>query len=208
MSKRFIDDEAKRAFTDAIESVEACSSAEVVIAVRHHSGSYLHADVIVGAIAAWAALAFTLYSPYEFSLASILVDPLIAGALFGMFNTQLPMVRRALTLPERRRRRVVTSARAAFYEKGIRMTTDRTGMLVYISLLERAVEVVIDNGVRDAVPKTEWALATARIESTLRHTMDANAVAEKIADLGRICEAVMIRSEDDVNELPDEVCAP
>ena len=50
MSKRFVNDEAKRAFKDSIEAIEACSSAEVVVTVRHHSGSYLHADLIVAAI--------------------------------------------------------------------------------------------------------------------------------------------------------------
>jgi putative membrane protein len=118
------------------------------------------------------------------------------------------MVRRWLTPPRARRRRVVAAARAAFYEKGVRMTSERTGMLVYVSLLERAVEIVLDRGVEQAVPATEWKFATAQIEGTLRRTMDAHAVADKIKGLGTICEAVLERSEDDVNELPDEVCAP
>ncbi len=208
MSKRFVNDEAKRAFKEAIQSIEACSSAEVVVAVRHHSGSYLHADLILAAIAAFGTLAFTLYASFEFSLASILTDPLIAGVVFGLLSTQLPMVRRWITPSRARRRRVVQAAHASFYEKGIRLTKERIGILVYISLLERAVDVVCDTGVRTAVPATEWTLATALIEAKLRHTMDAQQVAKKITDLKIICEAVLERSEDDVNELSDEVCAP
>ena len=206
--KRFASDDAKQAFTAAIKSIEACSSAEVVIAVRHHSGTYLHADLIVGAIGAFATLAFTLFSSFEFSLLSILLDPLIAGVALGLINTQLPWLRRALTLPTRRRQRVVTAARAAFYEKGIRLTSDRTGMLVYMSLLEKAVEIVGDVGVTDAVPARSWEEATAAMERTLAETLDGVAVAKKIEALGPICEPVLIRGEDDVNELPDEVCAP
>jgi len=208
MSKRFVNDEAKRAFKGAIESIEACSSAEVVITVRHHSGSYLHADLIVGAIAAVGTLAFTLYSSFEFSLLSILIDPLIVGIAFGCLSTQLPMVRRWITPAKARRRRVIQAAHATFYEKGIRLTKERIGILVYMSLLERAVEVVCDTGVHAAVPATEWNLATALIEAKLRNTMDAQAVAKKIEDLKIICESVLERSEDDVNELADEVCAP
>lgn len=208
MSKRFINDEAKRAFKGAIEAIEACSSAEVVIAVRHHSGSYLHADLIVGMVTGFAALAFMLFSKFEFSLSSILIDPVIAGALFGLLDTQLPTLRRWITPRRARQRRVLQAARAAFYEKGIRLTKDRIGILVYISLLERAVEVVCDTGVRNAVPSTEWTLKTAQIEATLRHTMDAMQVARKVEELKVICEACLERSEDDVNELPDEVSAP
>ena len=46
MAKRFVDDAAVAKFTEAIKAVEAESSVEVVIKVRHHSGSYLHADLI------------------------------------------------------------------------------------------------------------------------------------------------------------------
>jgi len=208
MAKRFVNDEAKRAFKAAIQSIEGRSSAEVLIAVRHHSGSYLHADLLLGILAAVAALAFTLFSRFSFSLLSILIDPIIAGLAVGLLSTQLPTVRRWLTPRRERQRRVLTAARATFYEKGTRLTSGRTGMLVYISLLERAVEVVIDRGVEEAVPATEWQFATAQIEGTLRRTMDAHEVAKKIDELGAICEAVLPRAEDDVNELPDEVSGP
>lgn len=208
MAKRFVNDEAKSAFKEAIVSIEDRSSAEVMITVRHHSGSYLHADLILGGLATLATLAFTLFSKFEFTLMSILIDPVIVGGLIGLLSTQLPMMRRMLTLQGARRSRVVTAAQSAFYEKGVRMTSGRTGMLVYISLLEHAVEVVIDRGVQEAVPTKQWQAATAAVEETLTRTMDAGATAKKIAELGEICEAVMERSEDDINELPDEVCAP
>jgi len=207
MAKRFVNDASKCAFAEAIVSIEDRSSAEVMIAVRHHSGTYLHADLILGGLAGIATLAFTLFSSYEFSFLSILIDPVIVGGLIGLLSTQLPLVRRALTRKRVRRAQVQTAARAAFYEKGVRMTSGRTGMLVYMSLLERSVEVVVDKGVEEAVPPGPWQEAVARIEETLQRTMDATVTAKSIMELGPICEPVLPRSEDDVNELPDEVCA-
>jgi len=68
--------------------------------------------------------------------------------------------------------------------------------------------VVIDRGVEQAVPAGDWARATAHIEATLRRTMDGAAVAAAVDQLGAICEPVLERGEDDVNELPDEVSGP
>lgn len=203
--RRFADDQATEAFRRAIERVEGASAAEIVVAVRHHSGSYLHADVIVGAAAAFGALAFMLFSRFEFGLWAILLDPFLAGGLVGLFATQLPAVRRWLTPAGARRRRVRAAAQAAFFERGVRLTRARTGVLVYVSLLERAVEVVADRGVTDAIPAQEWQVACAPIERALRATMNGVAVADAIGGLADVCAAYLERGHDDANELADEV---
>jgi putative membrane protein len=206
--RRFVSEDAKQALTAAIRSIETRSSAEVVIAIRHHSGSYLHADLLVGIAAVFATLAFVLGSRFEFSTLSIFVDPLLMGALCTLGATQAPMLRRWLTPARRRRQQVKIAAQSTFYEKGVRMTQGRTGILVYVSLLEQAVEVVLDGGVRQAVAMEPWDQAVARIERELRKTGDGVAVAKTIAALGEILATYLPRAGGDVNELPDEVCAP
>jgi putative membrane protein len=203
--KRFASEDAKRAFTDAIEAIEARSAAEVVIAVRHHSGSYLHADVITGGAVAIAALAFVLFAPFEFSLWSILIDPIVAGLAAGWLSTQLPWLRAALTPRARRDARVEHDAHAAFFAKGVRLTRDRTGVLGYVSLLERRVMIVPDVGVARVVPPRLWADAVGECERVLQAELDGVAVARALAALGDVCEPVLPRGDDDVNELADEV---
>ncbi|RMH39980.1 MAG: hypothetical protein D6689_15120 [Deltaproteobacteria bacterium] len=206
--KPFVDEAGDRALRAAIKAIEARSAVEVVIAIRHHSGSYLHADLIAGIVAGWAALAFMLFSPFDFSLMSILIDPAVAGALVGLVHTQLPASRRWLTPRSRRRQRVAQAARATFFDKGVRRTRDRTGVLVYASLLERMVEVVADSGVVDAVDADAWRRTVTEIERTLADAMNAVALAGAIEALGPVCERALPRAADDENELPDEVCAP
>ena len=58
MGKPFLTDEAKKALTEAVQEVEASTSAELVVAIRARSGSYLHADLIAGIAVGLAALAF------------------------------------------------------------------------------------------------------------------------------------------------------
>ena len=48
MAKPFLTDESKAALAEAVRAVESCSSAELVVAVRPRSGSWLHADLMAG----------------------------------------------------------------------------------------------------------------------------------------------------------------
>ncbi|HVK83824.1 MAG TPA: hypothetical protein VM513_06940, partial [Kofleriaceae bacterium] len=90
MGARFVDDDARAAFQTAIEAVEAASAAEVVVAVRRRSAGYLHANLIVGVVIAFAALATMLFADASFSLLSILVDPFVVGGAAGALVELLP----------------------------------------------------------------------------------------------------------------------
>jgi len=206
MHKRFLSDEAKQALTGAIKSVEGRSSAEVVIAVRARSASYLHSDLIAAIVAGVATVAFLLYSRFEFPLWSFLVDPVLAGLVVGVAASQVPMLRRLFTPESVRARWVARAARATFFEKRVRQTRERTGLLVFISLTERRAEVVTDTGIDDAVPAAAWKQAAAAIDRAVREGGDGVAVAARIEALGEILEPVLEHSPDDINELPDEVC--
>src|SRR4028118_293305 len=104
MVKAFLSDAAKQALTDAVHFVEMRSSAELVVAVRTRSGSYLHADLIAGILAALASLIGLLFSPWPFELISFVVAPLLVGLRAGFAASRLPAVRRALPLRPPRRR--------------------------------------------------------------------------------------------------------
>ena len=43
-----------------------------------------------------------------------------------------------------------------FYEAGIANTNAEMGVLIYLSLLERRLELIADRGVLKAVPSREW----------------------------------------------------
>ncbi len=207
MARRFLTDEAKQAFTNAIETCEGCSSAEVVVTIRARSASYLHADLIWGALAAFATLPVLLFADWEFPLWSFLVDPLLVGAIVGVAAARVPAARRLFTPARIRAAWVRRAARATFFEKGVRQTRARTGILVYLSLTERRAEVIADSGVVNAVDPEDWARAVARIDAAVASGAGGLAIARTVAELSKVLEPALERSADDVNELPDEVSA-
>jgi putative membrane protein len=205
MARPFLTDETKKALTGAVQAVEASSSAELVISVRPSSGYHLHADLLAGLAAAFAALAVLLYSPWTFGLAWFIVDPLVAAALGALVSSRSPALRRLLTPPSVRRRQVETAARAMFVEKRIHRTTGRTGILLYVSLLERDAAVVVDLGVETAAATAGWREAVAGIETAVRRGEDGAAVARRVEALAAVLSPVLVRSVEDVDELANEV---
>ena len=206
MAKPFLTDEAKEALTGAVREVEASTCAELVVAVRARSGSYLHADLIAGILVGLAALAFLLFSRWEFSLAWFVIDPVVAGLLGGLAASRFPRLRRVLTSRAARRRRVETAARSTFVEKRVHGTLMRAGILLYVSVLEREAAVVADIGLETLAADESWQRAVAAIEEGVRRKEDGVQIAERVRGLAAILAPALPRAADDVDELANEVC--
>jgi putative membrane protein len=205
MAQSFLTDAAREALTEAVRDVESRCSAELVVAVRARSSSVLHADLIAGITVALAVLAGLLFSPWPFGLAWFVVDPLLAGALGAFAASRLPAVRRALTLQRVRRRQVETAARATFVEKGVHRTTGRTGILLYVSLLEREAAVVHDLGLEVLATTEGWRLLVEEIEEAVRRGEDGEHLAALLRELGDLLAPTLVRDAEDVDELANEV---
>lgn len=203
MGVRFLDDDARRAFKHAVETIEGASAVEVVIAVRRRSAAYRHANVVVGAALAFAGLATMLYSAHPFALSSILVDPFVVALLGAAAVDVLPEVKRALTSASVRRRHVGRAARGFFVDHGVHNTTGRSGLLVYISWLERQVALVPDSGLAHAV--ADGVLPRAEAELAAAMPRGGAAVARVLEALAPELARAMPHRADDINELPDDI---
>ena len=207
MAKPFLTPESKTALSEAVRAVESRCSAELVIAVRARTGSYRHAGLISGVLVGLAALAVQLFSSaWTFAPVWLLVDPLLIGGLAGLAASRSALVGRAFTPWRVRRQRVETAARSTFVERRVHGTTGRTGMLLYVSVLEREAAFVVDLGVEPLAATEGWRLAIGTIERAVRNKEDGVAVAARIRGLAALLEPALLRGENDVDELPNEVC--
>lgn len=205
MGKPFLTDEGKKALTEAVREVEACTSAELMVAVRARSGSYLHADLIAGIVVGFASLAFLLFSEREFGLLAFVVDTVVAGLLGGLIASRFPGLRRALTRPALRRRLAENAASRLFLEKRVHGTAGRTGFLLYVSVLEREAVVVTDLGLEPLAATEPWRQAIGAIETGVREGEDSVRIAERVRAFTNVCGPALPRAHDDVDELANEV---
>lgn len=203
MSVKFLDPAARDAFARTVESIERTSAVEVVIAVRQRSSRYLHANVLVGLVVAFAGLATMLFADAAFSHLAILVDPFVVGLLAAGAIELAPGVKRVLTPTSLRHFHVTRGAHATFVERGVHNTTGRSGLLVYLSWLEQDVALVADGGVAQVLDPEELAQAEVALTRAMRH--GGAAVATVLAGLAPRLGEVLPRAQNDVNELPDTI---
>ncbi len=195
---------ARERLTRAVKEVEGRTSAEVVVAVRRHSGDYAAADLRLGLVLAVSALLAVYGLPHVFDDAAFVLDPALFFILGLFASRHFPALRRILTPRARRVENVRTAARAAFVDLGVGRLMRRNGILVFVSLLEKTVDVVPDVGVDVAAMGPPWRESLARLEGSLAAGRPLDAFDDALRSLGPVLQRVLPREEDDVNELPDE----
>jgi len=186
-----------------IREIEGRTGAEVVVTVRARSGYYRAADYLFGAVCSFAALLGYVFLPITFpdDVAALLI--VLSFGVGAVFAANVPPLRRLLVSRSRRGEEVARAARACFVEQGIGRTRDRTGVLVYLSLFERRVEVVADGGIPVARLGQRYRDASAALDRAARRRPEAFLSA--LGALGELLAEAVPRRADDVNELPDEV---
>jgi putative membrane protein len=199
----FLDDRAKARAVAAVKAFESKTSAELVITVKKRVRAYPESHLLWGSVVAFAALLFLLFYPMDFATHMMPVDLLAAFGLGYGLSALLPPLLRLAVPAKKRRASVDSAAKAAFVDLGVSRTTGRTGILVYLSVLEGMVAVVADSGV---TPEARRAAEDARaaLESAFVR-LDVSSFASTLEALGAAFAATMARAADDVNELPDEV---
>jgi putative membrane protein len=198
-ARELLADEAKARTTKAIQEIERRTAAEIVVAVRPASAGYHHAELLAGAIAGMATLLVLLFMDREVPIPVIPYLVLVGFLVGAAVGALVPPLRRLLTRSRSRRAACRVAAKAAFFDLGVSRTHERTGVLVYVSLLERCVELLADVGIGD-----ELAPAAGPIEAAVR-AGDVDAFIAALGALAAPLEARHPRRADDVNELPDEV---
>ncbi|HMG76906.1 MAG TPA: hypothetical protein VK582_25765 [Pyrinomonadaceae bacterium] len=202
MSRTKFDQAAGESLAQAIRDIEKDSDAEIVIAVRGRSGSYRHADYLCGAIVALAGLIFVLFSPFEFHTYWVPFDVVVLFIAGAFVSSRTDAIRRALTSKGFRAKAARTGAAAMFYEAGIANTSAENGLLIYLSLLERRLEVIADRGILKAVPALKWNNSVFELKRIGRKP-EPESLIKAVRDLGRLLAEHMPATGENPNELPD-----
>jgi putative membrane protein len=200
----FFSDAAKQAAVASVRHVEAQTSAEVVVAVRKSSGHYGVLAYHFGLGLAALVVSYLLVAPTVYSVGAIATEGLLAFTLGTVLAANFDTLRRALSRSATLGENTNSAARAAFFDLGISRTSGRNGLLVYVSLFERRCVVLTDIGIDPTQLGPGWPTASAQLEQAVKRR-DLQAFQRALESLGPVLGRVHPRSEDDVNELPDEV---
>jgi putative membrane protein len=198
------DAEAARSIGDAVRELENRSAAELVVEIRSRSGSYAHADARFAAFFAFVSLVVLVFMPFTVPPIAVLLDPIAVYALGLGIAKRSDALRRLFTARRERIAAARTQAAALFHERGVANTSGETGVLLFVSLLERRIEVLADSGLLQKVDAGHWNAALAELH--VERQLDPEAVIAAIHRLGRILERdvpVGAVNEDELSNLPE-----
>ncbi len=151
------DDAASEALTNCVREIEKSTDVELVLMVRSRSGVYRHADYLFAAILSFLGLLFLLFSPFEFHQYWVAIDVALLFLIGVYLSSRSNAIRRLLTTTKFREEAVRTQGRRrCFMKLELPIPAAEMGLLVYLSLLERRLELIADRGVLKGVPALEW----------------------------------------------------
>ncbi len=190
-----------------IAEVEMHTSAEIVPVIAQRSSSISHVPFCLFLI---------------FVLLSVTLAPWAAGVsgaevwLFELLGILLswglsqwlgkwPSLQRALLSISTIDRSVAERAELEFYKSNIKSTKDSTGVLIFISLLERRVVVLADEAIAQRLPNDTWSKAVSVLVTEIKNQQLASGLEKVIRLIGETLGPLFPPSLMNPNELSNRL---
>lgn len=198
----------------AVREAELNTSGEIVACLTERSDDYglgvVRAIVMFVLLGVLIQLLIPLYPGWNLGWAytnwgalSILLGFGLAGGLLAYLSP--PFLR--LCAGKRLMARMVhLQAMRAFVEEEVFLTKARTGILLFVSVFERRIEVIGDEGINKQVDASEWEGVVERIRAGILAEDFSAGLVDAIGQCGKLLQekGVSIRS-DDVDELSNRL---
>jgi putative membrane protein len=199
----FLSEADLQAVSAAIRAAESRTTGEIVTVVAERADSY---SVVTLAAPALCALVLPgLVAPFARLVAAgdlFLVQLALFAALYGLLL--IPPIRR-LVVPARVQRSAAGRlAREQFFVRSLHVTHERTGVLIFVSVAERYVEILADAGIDAKVPQAEWQSTVDAFVAEVRSGRVADGFVTAIGQVGERL-ATHFPATPTPNELPDHL---
>jgi putative membrane protein len=187
----------------AIRGIEAKTSGEIVCVLARSSADATALPVLLAAAVAlalpWLLVVFTQMPVHRILLLQIAAFLVLAPLLC------LPRLRVALVPPAARRAVAHRAAMEQFAIRDVARKTERTGILIFVSLAERYARIIADEGVSARVPQSEWQAAVDALVAHMRDGRIADGFVAAIEACGKVLTAHFPRTGTSRDQLPDRI---
>jgi putative membrane protein len=189
--------------SSAIRDAEAATSGEIYVVVAQSPDAFRLVPIL------WAAL-FALLLAWALDLGTGLTTSMILslqalGFIAAAILLSVPSLRYRIVPAAIAEDAAHRAALAQFMAHGVHLTSSRTGVLIYVSLLPRRLEILADSGIHAKVGQTIWDEAVAQLGAEARRGRLSEALTHAIRDLGALLAVHFPASKADRNELPNRV---
>ncbi len=173
--KKYMSKESLPKLESLIGSAEKSSSGEVVICLAKSSGNYSY-FILLPFILLFFLLYFlinllsqyySIFLPYNKSLIFFSFVALILGIGFLLFRKS-SFITKYFVPYSVKFNNVFLQAKSEYYQLGVDRTQNKTGVLIYISFLEKEVVVLADEGISKLVAENYWDDIVQIVSSSLK----------------------------------------
>ena len=211
---------SKKDFDDiqaAVEAEEKNTSGEIAIALIRESDDYSFWELFFAVLCGAAVFVFLL--PFASRIQSVFSPlvwvrapwqlPAVLGfisfltiALFFFF-ANIPAIDRRIVPFGVRHRAVYTRALRHFVESGVYATENHSGILIFISVMEREVRIIADIGIASKIEQEEWNGIAKKLSLSFKSNTVKDGLLTAIQDCGALLKTHFPATNTDTNELPD-----
>ncbi len=204
---------------NAVKKAERKTTGEITLSVIKESYDYTAQELMFGIIGGFFYFIIMMFFTAK-------VESLIQGMfwdysphyilIFYGFSTflvififyliaNLTFMDRLIVSRKLMRKKVNERAIRHFMESGVYNTKDRTGILIFISLLEKRVELLADRGISKKISQEKWNSIMEHIIEGIKTNRFVDHILEAISQCGNLLSQHFPAHPDDVNELGDEL---
>ena len=146
----------KARITAAIQAAERNTSGEFVAVVAHASDHYVVLPLLWVAILALLLPGACLLAGVSLPWVHLYQLQLLLFIVLALLLLSVPGLHLKLIPTHVKHARASRLAKAQFYTQGVQLTPHHSGVLFFVSLAERYVEIVADKGIHEKLGEAHW----------------------------------------------------
>ena len=186
-----------------IKEAELKTSGEIVPVLVSKSDSYLYTHYMNSLIFSFLGLLLS-----RSSLLNVEVNQIILIFIFALIGFFLPYIndyKKLLLTKKEIEEEVHQRTLQAFFNNHLHKTKDGTGVLIFISLMEKRINIIGDHGINEKVGQSFWDSELDILAKSLKDEKVTDGLLQVIEQIGdKLAEHFPIQ-HDDENELKNDL---
>jgi putative membrane protein len=204
-AETFFTEQEKKRISATVAEIEKKTSGEIAVMVVDRSDSYPEGRILGGLLPGCLAALIITHQFFDESLWYFLPCAILFTFVLGWGIQYVPVAFRFFVPKGRLEQEVHERALTAFYEKELYKTRDDTGVLFFLSLFERRVWVLADQGIYRKISQDELQTYASDIALGIKDGRACEALCHQIERVGQVLAEHFPVKPDDTNELSNEV---
>jgi putative membrane protein len=203
LAQTFLTKDEQDTLVACVKDVETRTSGEIVPVIASASYEYPRASHIGGLLLAiLAALGVATFIGHT-DMWAFLGLFLLFYLVFSRVVAAVPAMKKPFVTKAEMREEVEEAAITSFYLNGLHRTRDLTGIIIYVSVFERSVQVLADKGINDKVNPEVWEEVVIMITEGIRQGRPGEALCRGVTRCGELIAEHFPIKADDTDELPN-----